>query len=59
MRKLAGCHFGAIGLIEAESQTMLNTLTERDFQDSFKKGQKLLGKQHTREGDYFKGYGGQ
>jgi hypothetical protein len=30
-------------VIEAESQAMLNTLTEHDFQDAFKKWQKLWG----------------
>jgi hypothetical protein len=37
---LKGRHFDRIEVIEAESQTMLNTLTERDFQDAFKKWQK-------------------
>jgi hypothetical protein len=32
---LKGCHFDTIKVIEAESQAMLNTLTENDFQDVF------------------------
>jgi hypothetical protein len=32
--KLKGCHFDTIEVMEAESQTVLNTLTEHDFQDS-------------------------
>jgi uncharacterized Zn finger protein len=30
---LIGRHFDAIEVIEAESQTMLNTVTEHDFQE--------------------------
>jgi hypothetical protein len=35
--KLKGRHFDTIEVIEAESQVVLNTLTEHDFQDAFKK----------------------
>jgi hypothetical protein len=38
--KLKGCHFDTIDVIEAELQAVLNTLTEHDFQDAFKKSQK-------------------
>jgi hypothetical protein len=34
------CHFDIIEVIKAESPVVLNTLTERDFQDAFKKWQK-------------------
>jgi hypothetical protein len=34
---LKGRHFDTTGVIEAESQVVLNTLTEYDFQDAFKK----------------------
>jgi hypothetical protein len=34
--KLKGCHLDAIEVIETESQAVLNTLTEHDFQDAFK-----------------------
>jgi histone-lysine N-methyltransferase SETMAR len=38
--KLKGCCFDTTEVIEAESQAVLNTLTEQDFQDAFKKWQK-------------------
>jgi hypothetical protein len=38
---LKGHHFDKIGVIEAESQAVLNTFTEHDFQDAFKIWQKL------------------
>jgi hypothetical protein len=36
--KLKGCHFDTTEIIEAESQAVLNTLTDHDFQDAFKNG---------------------
>jgi hypothetical protein len=33
--KLKGRHFDTIEAFEAESQAMLNTLTEHDFEDAF------------------------
>jgi hypothetical protein len=36
--KLKGRHFDIIEVIKAESQTVLNTLKEHDFQDAFKNG---------------------
>jgi hypothetical protein len=36
--KLKGHHFDPIEVMEAESQAVLNTLTEQDFQDGFKNG---------------------
>jgi hypothetical protein len=36
--KLESRHFDRIGVIEAESQAVMNTLTEHDFQDAFKNG---------------------
>jgi hypothetical protein len=38
--KPKGRHFHPIEVIEAESQAVLNTLTEHDFQDAFKEWQK-------------------
>jgi hypothetical protein len=38
--KLKGHHFDTIEVIDAELQAVLNTLTEHDFQDAFKKWQK-------------------
>jgi hypothetical protein len=32
------CHIDAIEVIEAESQSVMNTPTEHDFQDAFKNG---------------------
>jgi hypothetical protein len=37
--KLKGHHFEKTGVVEAESQAVLNTLTEHDFQEAFKKQQ--------------------
>jgi hypothetical protein len=54
-----GHHFDTIEVIEAESQTVLNTLTEHDFQDSFKKWQKRWERCVLAEVDYFEGDGGQ
>jgi hypothetical protein len=34
--KLKGCHFDTIQVIGAESQAVLNSLAEHDFQDAFK-----------------------
>jgi hypothetical protein len=36
--KLKGHHFVTFEVIQAESQAMLNILTEHDFQDAFKNG---------------------
>jgi hypothetical protein len=38
--KLKGWHVDTIEVIEAESQAVLNTLTEHNFQDVFTKWQK-------------------
>jgi hypothetical protein len=35
--KLEGLHFDTTEVIEAESQAVLNTLIEHDFQDAFEK----------------------
>jgi hypothetical protein len=39
-------HFGTSEVIEAESQAVLNTLTEHDFQDALKKMAEALGMVH-------------
>jgi hypothetical protein len=54
--KLKGRHFDTT---EVESQVVLNTLTEYDFQDAFKKWQKRWEQCIRAEGDYFEGDGGQ
>jgi hypothetical protein len=41
--KLKGRHFDTIEVIEAESQAVLNILTERNFQDAFKKNGRSAG----------------
>jgi hypothetical protein len=39
--KLKGCHFDTVEGIKAKLQVVLNTLIEHNFQDAFKKWQKL------------------
>jgi hypothetical protein len=46
-------------VIEAESQVVLNTLTEQDFQNAFKKWQKHWERYICMVGGYFKGDSGQ
>jgi hypothetical protein len=55
---MKSCDFETIEETEAESQAVLNTLTEHNFQDAFKKSQNWEGCIHV-EGDYFKRDGGQ
>jgi transposase len=57
--KLKGRRFDTTKAMEAESQAVLNTLTEHDFHDAFKKWQKLWERCIHAEGDYFEGDGGQ
>jgi hypothetical protein len=52
-------HFDTIEVIESESQVVLNTLTEHDFQNEFKKWHKRWERCIHTEGDYFEGDGGQ
>jgi hypothetical protein len=52
-------HFDTSEVIEAESQVVLYTLTEHDFQETFKKWQKRWEWCICVEGNYFKGDGGQ
>jgi hypothetical protein len=53
--KLKGRHFDTTEVIEAESQAVLNTLTENDFEDAFKKLQKHWEWCICAEEDYFEG----
>jgi hypothetical protein len=39
--KLKSRHFDTIDMMEAESQAELNTLTEHDLQDAFRKWQNI------------------
>jgi hypothetical protein len=45
-------------MIETESQAVMNTFTEHDFQDTLKKWQKGWERCIRAEGDYFEGDGG-
>jgi hypothetical protein len=53
--ELKGRHVDTAEVIEAESQVVLNTLTEHDFLDAFKKLQKLWERCMHTEGYYFQG----
>jgi hypothetical protein len=44
--KLKGYNFDTIVVTETESQAVLNTLTEHDFQEAFKKMEGALGMVH-------------
>jgi hypothetical protein len=55
--KLKGRHFETIEVIQAESQAVLSTLREHDFQDAFKKLQKHWEQCICTDGDYFEGDG--
>jgi hypothetical protein len=46
-------------VIQAESQAVLNTFTEQDFQDAFTKWHKRWERCIRAEEDYFEGDGGQ
>jgi hypothetical protein len=41
--KLKGHHFDTVEVIEAESQAILNAVTEYDFQDVYKKNDRRAG----------------
>jgi hypothetical protein len=53
--RLKSRHFDTFEAIEAESQAVLNTVTEHDFQDAFRKWQKCGERCISAEGDYFEG----
>jgi hypothetical protein len=48
--KPKGRHFDTIEVIKAESQAMLNTLTENDFQDAFENGRTSGNCSYARKG---------
>jgi hypothetical protein len=54
-----GLRLDTIEVIQAESQAVLNTLTEHNFHDAFKKWQKLWEPCVRAEGHYFEDDGGQ
>jgi hypothetical protein len=53
--KLKDRHFDITEVIDSESQAVLNTLTEYDFLDAFKKVEKALGTMHTSRRGLFRG----
>jgi hypothetical protein len=55
--KLKGCRFYTIE-IQAESQTVLNTLTEKGFQEAFQKCRRQWDRSLHTGGNYFDGDGG-
>jgi hypothetical protein len=57
--KLKGHHFDTTEVIEAKLQAVLNTLTEHEFQDAFKKWQKRWERYIWEEGYYFEANDGQ
>jgi hypothetical protein len=48
--KLKNCRFDTIEMIESEFQVVLNTLTEQDFQDTFKNGRISMDGAYERKG---------
>jgi hypothetical protein len=52
--KLKGRHFDTTEMMEAESQAVLNTLTEHDFQDAVKMAE-ALGTVHMHGRRLFRG----
>ncbi|PNF20610.1 hypothetical protein B7P43_G04271 [Cryptotermes secundus] len=55
--KLKGRRFDTVEEIQAETQTVLNTLTKKGFQDAFEKWQKRWDQCMRSQGDYFEGDG--
>jgi hypothetical protein len=51
--KMKGRHFGTTEVIEVESQAVLNTLTERGFQEEFQKWHKIWEHCVRAEWDFF------
>jgi hypothetical protein len=57
--KVKGRHYDTTEVMETELQPVLNTLTEHDFQDAFKKWQKRSERCILAEEDYLEGDGDQ
>jgi len=53
--KLKGRRFQTLEGIQAESQAVMNTLRENDFQQCFKNWQRRWDGCQASEGDYFEG----
>jgi hypothetical protein len=56
--KLKGRGFDTTEEFQAESQTMLDTLTEKDFQKAFQKWRRQWDWRQYARGNYFEGDGG-
>jgi hypothetical protein len=56
--KLKGCWFDNTEEIQAESQTVLDTLTEKDFQEVSQKCRRCWDRCLHSGGNYFEGDGG-
>jgi hypothetical protein len=57
--KLKGRRFDTIEDIQAETHKVLDTLTEKNFQDAFKKWRRRWDQCLRAGGNYFEGDGGQ
>jgi hypothetical protein len=55
--KLKGRRFDILEEIQAESQRVLGTLTEKDFQEAFQKLRRRWNRCLHAGGNYFEGYG--
>jgi hypothetical protein len=56
--KLKGCRCDTIEEIQAESQRVLATLTEKDFQEAFQKWRRRWNRCQHAGVNYFEGDGG-
>jgi len=56
--KLKGCRFGTIEPIQADSQSVLDTLIEKDFQEAFQKRRRRWDRCPHAGGNFFEGDGG-
>ena len=56
--KLKGRRFRKVEEIQAQSQAVLNTLRENDFQKCFKNWQRRWDRCQASEGEYFEGDAG-
>jgi hypothetical protein len=57
--KLKGFDVDTTEVMEAESQALLNSLTEHGFQDAVKNGRSAGNGAYAWGGNYFEGDGGQ
>jgi hypothetical protein len=56
--KPKGCRFVTIEEIQAESQRVLDSLTDKDFQEAFQKWRRWWDRGLHAGGNYFEGDGG-